>query len=100
MRLHITTLLGQHALSQPGSALIRGRLWKLVIFLVGAWLKEGSSPCRDGSDGCSFVGIDVSADFLQQAKANLLEACPGLLADKVELVQAPYLEGLKEARAM
>ena len=46
------------------------------------------------------MGIDVSADFLQQAKANLLEACPELLADKVELVQAPYLEGLKEARAM
>ena len=79
---------------------MKGRLWKPIIFLVDVWLRERWTPRRDGSDKCSFVGIDVSADFLQQAKANLLEACPGLLADKVELVQAPYLEGLKEARAM
>jgi hypothetical protein len=46
------------------------------------------------------VGIDVSADFLEQAKHNMLEACPGLRNDRVELVQAPYMEGLKKARQM
>lgn len=63
-------------------------------FLLDTWLS------RDGPDACTFVGIDVSADFLQQARHNMLEACPGLRGDRVELVQAPYMEGLKKARQM
>lgn len=54
--------------------------------------------CRDGPESCTFVGIDVSGDFLQQAKSNMLTACPMLRSDRVELIQATYMEGLKEAR--
>ena len=54
--------------------------------------------CRDGAKNCKFVGIDVSADFLEQAKANMLQACPGLRTENVEMIQETYLEGLAEAR--
>ena len=53
---------------------------------------------RDGPDACTFVGIDVSGDFLEQAKANLLSACPKMRKDRVELIQATYMDGVKEAR--
>lgn len=59
---------------------------------------EGKLNFRDGPDECTFVGIDVSGDFLEQAKANLLTACPKLREERVELIQATYMEGVREAR--
>lgn len=62
----------------------------------------GPDPCtllsRDGPEGCTFVGVDVSQDFLEQAKANLLTACPKLKEGKVETIQATYMDGVREAR--
>lgn len=57
-----------------------------------------SDFCRDGPKSCTFVGIDVSGDFLEQAKANLLTACSAMREERVELIQATYMDGVKQAR--
>jgi dimethylhistidine N-methyltransferase len=94
-------MLKQHASDiithiPPGSVVVElgcGSAQK-TAFLLSALL------ARDGPEACTFAGIDVSAQFLQQAKNNLLAACPKLIADQVELVQATYMDGLREVRRM
>lgn len=53
---------------------------------------------RDGPAACTYLGIDISAEFLDLAKQNLLKACSGLREDRVELVQAEYMDGVQKAR--
>eukprot|EP00897_Mesotaenium_endlicherianum_P009271 jgi/Mesen1/8372/ME000468S07806 len=47
---------------------------------------------------CRFAGIDVSASFLEEARANLLRHVAGLRERDVATVQADYIEGLREVR--
>lgn len=51
---------------------------------------------RDGC--CRFAGIDVSESFLEEARSNLMRHVAGLQESQIELVQAEYIEGLREVR--
>ena len=53
---------------------------------------------RDGPDSCFFEGIDVSADFLEAAKRNVLQTCTGMKPDNTGTICLPYLQGLQAAR--
>ncbi|KAG0583912.1 hypothetical protein KC19_3G171100 [Ceratodon purpureus] len=47
---------------------------------------------------CRFVGIDVSASFLQEARSNLVKQ--GMANDCIEMVEGEYMAGLQKVRAM
>lgn len=47
---------------------------------------------------CKFVGIDVSASFLTEARANLVEQ--GIVPESIDMVEDEYIQGLKRVRAM
>ena len=59
----------------------------------------GLSPCRDGASNVHFLGIDVSMEALHMAQSNLMQECPQLSSQSIEMVCADYLEGLKQARS-
>jgi uncharacterized SAM-dependent methyltransferase len=52
-----------------------------------------------GAAGTTFVGIDCSADFLENARANVAAAVPGLPPQGIETICARYLDGAAAARA-
>jgi dimethylhistidine N-methyltransferase len=54
---------------------------------------------RDGAAAARFVGVDVSAEALRQARRNLRRLCPELPAGGMEFIEAEYAAGLAEARA-
>lgn len=62
-------------------------------------LTDSLQCCRDGPDQCFYEGIDCSADFLQLARQNLVEACPKLQPAKVGTICQLYMDGLREARS-
>lgn len=49
---------------------------------------------------CKYVGIDVSASFLQEARANVLQEVRGVSPECLEFVEADYMQGLKKVRAL
>lgn len=51
--------------------------------------------CRDGPEAVRFVGIDVlPEEVLEEAKASLLDACPGLRPANVVMISADYATGI------
>lgn len=70
-------------------------LWRL-------WVKHDveGRVCTVVCSRCKFVGIDVSASFLQEARTNLLREVEGLKPESVEVIQADYMEGLKKVRKL
>lgn len=48
---------------------------------------------RDSPAGVRFAGIDVSSSALTMAKTSLLNSCPGLRSNSIDLVCAEYTEG-------
>jgi L-histidine Nalpha-methyltransferase len=53
----------------------------------------------DGRASTRFVGIDCSADFLENARANVSAGPEGLPVENVETICARYLDGARAARA-
>lgn len=94
------SMLNQHMPSiidhiAPGSVVVElgcGSATKTSL-IINALLE------RDGPDQCFYEGIDCSADFLQLARQNLVEACPKLQPAKVGTICQLYMDGLREARS-
>lgn len=54
-----------------------------------------AGSCRDGPEMVRFVGIDVlPEEVLEEAKASLLSACPGLRPANVVMISADYVAGI------
>ena len=83
----------------PGDAI-------LVELGCGSATKTGAlvaavARARPGGPAATrYVGIDCSADFLVNARANVTAAVPGLPSENVETVCALYLDGARQARSL
>lgn len=67
---------------------------------TGALVAAAAAARPGGAAATAYVGIDCSADFLANARANVAAAVPGLPAGNVETVCALYLDGARAVRGM
>lgn len=92
-------LLRQHAADivhnvPPGSVVVElgcGDGSKTAILLQTLTMRDTAANVR-------FIGIDVSAGALVQARKNLESYCPDIPSDNMEFLAMEYQPGLEEAR--
>jgi L-histidine N-alpha-methyltransferase len=66
---------------------------------TGPLVAAAAAARPGGPAATTYIGIDCSADFLDNARVNVAAAVPGLPAQNVETICALYLDGARAARA-